>query len=145
MAETQRKKGLERVLLRIKAFRDHSLAHPKPRPPTLRERLMLCSSFERLPSVLCPREWSHTLELIEMFRGLYDEARTNIDREFDNIDTVGSQLKLRKWLGCPQLERPEDCNHKYKVPKKVVNWRLRVGQICASIDPGGIVFFGKPY
>lgn len=63
-AEVDGQYAFNRELLRIKAFRDYYIAHPKPRKTTSASLRSLCASCCRMPRIICPSDWSQAIEVL---------------------------------------------------------------------------------
>jgi hypothetical protein len=139
-AETKRQKELEKMMFRVKSFRDNYLAHPKPRSITDYEFAWLCKAAQRLPQIVRSREWNEVLILLDKIKGLPADQR----KELWNISMSSrDRIELRSWLRCPNLDPPFACNHRKKITFAEVRWRDSILKHCANLDPVGSVFLGE--
>lgn len=141
-AESQRKKDFERALHRVKAFRDNYLAHPKPRRTSNYELDALCKAAHHLPQILRPNEWKEVLSLLDQIKVLPSDERMSFFREATGYYSPNRNY-LRAWIKCPDLHEPVACTHAKKTTYVQAKWREHVIRLCADLDAGGYVFFGR--
>lgn len=145
-SESRRRPAFERCLLKVKRFRDHELAHPKPRPITTHQFRTMCNAVRDLPSILCPSEWDRLLSLLSTL-----EQRPKAEQEelVNAIDFYRREkaVLLRRWLACPILEPPAHCKHVTRLSATSITWRLKVLTLCVAADASRSVFFsfGTPF
>lgn len=140
-AESSRPRAFARTLHRVKAFRDNRVAHPKPKPLSDHELVVLCRAVERIPAVLRPGEWRQTEDFLKRMRSLGSE--TGMELAVLGRHHSRQPEALRRWLACPEMDPPSVCRHSKRLRRADVRWRERIVCWCADIEAGGEVFFGR--
>lgn len=142
-AETARKRGFEKTVRRIKAFRDNSLAHPRTRWASNADIILLCRSIRKIPLVLCPYEWQRVLDILELVWRLEPHMQLELAWEA-NPSLRKDHKRYEEWLRFSDLSPPELCSHSDSITHAEVRWRDNILRECSAIDAGRRVLFHGP-